>query len=198
MPNATPNHSYTHEQMEGMRQQILGGVAALIEDSGLLFKNARYARAFTLAVIAIEETAKAVNLLDAAAVLDSGENPNWEQLHADSIAHRQKLMGNLLNFKRVKTEGAIPSKGSKEWQQAIEMVKTLDRRKQDGLYATFEADRVVLPGSRFTQGDAAMAIQLAMTSYNTADLQGRLYDGRRHGTPANLIDTKLRYDFSPR
>ena len=65
------------------------------------FSRARLARAFSLSVIAIEEASKIPYLLECAEKISGGQAVDWPGVHKFLNSHQQKLMANLMNFKRV-------------------------------------------------------------------------------------------------
>src|SRR5262245_18076649 len=86
-----------------LRAKLLKNGESLIADADLLFKSRRYPRAFALSVIAIEEVSKIPYLLECAEKILLGRPPHWPDVHRFLNSHQEKLMANLMNFKRVQS-----------------------------------------------------------------------------------------------
>jgi hypothetical protein len=93
------------------RVKVLESSCGLISDAELLFKAKRYARAFSLSVIAIEEASKIPYLLECSEGIVAGNQPNWSDVHRFLHSHHEKLMANLMNFKGLQVAEQSPSKG---------------------------------------------------------------------------------------
>jgi AbiV family abortive infection protein len=184
-------HGLSLADITAFRATLLANSAALIADAELLFKAGRYARAFSLSVIAIEEASKIPYLLECAEGLVAGNPPSWEDVHRFLNSHQQKLMANLLNFKGLQSTSKVPAKGTVAWEDAVARVKQMDGFKQDGFYASFRDTGPGAPDELFDESRTAMVLKLAQVSFNTSDLMGRGFDAKQAGH--SQVDLRTRY-----
>jgi AbiV family abortive infection protein len=191
MAKPKSSHALSLDDTTAFRATVLANSAGLIADAELLFKAGRYARAFALSVIAIEEASKIPYLLECAESLAAGKLPNWQDLHTFLHSHQQKLMASLLTFKGLQTSSRVPAKGTVAWQDAIARVKQMDGFKQDGFYASFADTGPTAPDELFDEPRTAMVLKLAQVSFNTSDLMGRGFDARQAGQ--SQVDLRTRY-----
>lgn len=174
-----------------LREKLLENSAALISDAELLLMNQRYARAFALSVIAIEEASKIPLLLECAEKIVAGQQPDWSEVHASLLSHHEKLMANLLNFKKLQSPSRVPAVGSADWQDAVARVKEMNGFKQDGLYVSLGDAGAGAPTGKFDDVRTRMVLRLAQVSFNTSDLMARGFDAKRAGR--TRIDLRTRY-----
>lgn len=174
-----------------LRAKLLENSASLIGDAELLFASQRYARAFALSVIAMEEASKIPYLLECAEKIIGGEAPDWPGVHKFLNSHQQKLMANLMNFKRVQSPNKVPAKGTADWEDAVARVREMDGFKQDGFYVSIEETGSRAPDEKFDDARTAMVLRLAKVSFNTSDLMGRGFDAKQAGE--TQIDLRTRY-----
>jgi AbiV family abortive infection protein len=174
-----------------LRAQLLENTASLIGDAEVLFVKQRYARAFSLCVIAIEEASKIPYLLECAEKIVGGQPPDWSEVHKFLNSHQQKLMANLMNFKRVQSPSRVPAKGTADWEDAVARVREMDGFKQDGFYVFIGDTGSSAPDGKFDEARTAMVLRLAKVSFNTSDLMGRGFDAKQAGE--TQIDLRARY-----
>ncbi len=174
-----------------VRAKLLENSASLIGDADLLFRNERYARAFTLSVIAIEEASKIQYLLECSEKALAGESPDWSEVHRFLTSHHEKLMASLINFKRLQSPSKVPLKGSAPWDDAVARVREMNGLKQDGLYVSAADAAPLAPDERFDRTRTAMVLELAQVSFNAADLMGRGFDAKQAGD--TQIDLRTRF-----
>lgn len=174
-----------------LREKLLDNCASLIGDAELLAASQRYARAFVLSVIAIEEASKIPYLLECAEKISAGATLDWPEVHNCLNSHQQKLMANLMNFKRVQSPSKVPVKGTADWEDAVARVREMDRFKQDGFYVSIEDAGSSGPDEKFDETRSAMVIQLAKVSFNASDLMGRGFDAKQAGEAE--LDVRTRY-----
>jgi AbiV family abortive infection protein len=174
-----------------LRAKLLENSASLIGDAELLFASQRYARAFALSVIAIEEASKIPYLLECAEKISGGQVPDWPEVHKFLNSHQQKLMANLMNFKRIQSKSRVPVKGTGDWEDAVSRVREMDRFKQHGFYVCIEDRGSSGPDEKFDEARTAMVLKLAKVSFNTSDLMGRRFDANQAGE--TQIDPRIRY-----
>ena len=160
-------------------------------DAELLFASQRYARAFSLSVIAIEEASKIPYLLECAEKISGGQAVDWPGVHKFLNSHQQKLMANLMNFKRVQSPNKVPAKGTADWEDAVARVREMDGFKQDGFYVSIGDTGSSAPDEKFDDARTAMVLRLAKVSFNTSDLMGRGFDAKQAGE--TQIDLRTRY-----
>jgi AbiV family abortive infection protein len=174
-----------------LRGKLLDNSASLIADAELLLRNGRYARAFALSVIAIEEASKIPYLLECAEKIVAGQPPDWPDVHEFLRSHQQKLMANLMNFKRLQSLSKVPAKGTAGWEDAVARIREMDGFKQDGFYVSCGAIGSAVPDEKFDDVRAGMVLKLAQVSFNTSDLMGRGFDAKQAGE--TQFDQRTRY-----
>lgn len=191
MPKPKNARSLSLADIAALRAKLIENSASLIGDAELLFRNQRYARAFALSVIAIEEASKIPYLLESAEKILAGQPPHWPEVHRFLNSHQEKLMANLLNFKRVQSPSKVPAKGTADWEDALARVREMDGFKQDGFYVSVGDTGPGAPDEKFDNARTAMVLKLAQVSFNTSDLMGRGFDAKQAGE--NQIDLRTRY-----
>ena len=174
-----------------LRTQLLENSGSLIAGAEVLFVSKRYARAFALSVIAMEEASKIPYLLECAEKIIGGQAPDWTEVHKFLNSHQQKLMANLMNFKRVQSPSKVPAKGTADWEDAVARVREMDGFKQDGFYVSIADTGSSAPDAKFDEARTAMVLRLAKVSVNTSDLMGRGFDAKQAGE--TQIDLRTRY-----
>jgi AbiV family abortive infection protein len=166
--------------------------ASLIDDAEVLFVNQRYARAFSLCVIAIEEASKIPYLLECAEKIIGGQPLDWPEVHKFLNSHQQKLMANLMAFKRVQSPSRVPAKGTADWEDAVARVREMDGFKQDGFYVSLGDTGSSAPHGKFDETRTAMVLGLAKVAFNTSDLMGRGFDARQAGATRSTFAPAIR------
>ena len=191
MKLGTTKKALSLTDIDALRDKLLENCSALISDAELLLANHRYARAFALSVIAIEEASKIQTLLECAEDILAGHDVDWTEIHASLHSHREKLMANLLGFKRMQSPSKVPVKGTGDWEDAVARVKEMNGFKQDGLYVSFGAAGIGVPAEKFDEERTRMVVRLAQVSFNASDLIARGFDAKRNGR--DQIDLRTRY-----
>lgn len=126
-------------------------------------------------------------LLECAEKIIGGHAPDWPDVHKFLNSHQQKLMANLMNFKRVQSPSKVPAKGTAAWEDAVARVRQMDRFKQDGFYVCVEDTGSSARSEKFDQARTGIVLELAKVSFNTSDLMGRGFDAKQAGeTQMNL------------
>ena len=185
MTKSKNRRSLSLSEIATLRAQLLKNTASLIGDAEVLFVKQRYARAFSLCVIAIEEASKIPYLLECAEKVVAGQPPDWAEVHKFLNSHQQKLMANLMNFKRVQSPSRILAKGTAEWEDAVARVREMDGFKQDGFYVSVGDTGSSAPDDKFDEVRTGMVLRLAKVSFNTSDLMGRGFDAKARGRNAD-------------
>lgn len=175
---STSKKALSLADIDGLCNRLLENCSALISDAELLLANHRHPRAFALSVIAVEEASKIQLLLQCAEGILAGDEPDWAEIHASLHSHREKLMANLLGFKRIQSRSKVPLKGSAEWDDAVARVKEMNGFKQDGLYVSFGDAGIGTPAEKFDEERTRMVVRLAQVSFNTSDLMTRGFEAK--------------------
>lgn len=192
--NVTPRKSpkvavkpLTVRQLSAYRRALIANAASLVDDAQCLADAHRHSRAFALAVLAVEELAKAHRTVALHVDLKSGVTPDWSILDSrNQRNHSAKLRLALDLFQAVRT----PTSGESRKQlkelllsqpELEEAAKDLHSAKLTALYVDWDAaDSTVVSPRIVSAALAAKLIKFARRHLRDAEsLSGALGKVRR-------------------
>lgn len=144
----------TQEQLSSARRAALISAKELVADAELLLQHERYARAFSVAILACEESCKIPILAHTQWLVAGGAPVDWKRFHRRLRSHTSKLMAAV----------AIDEAVSQTLRDTadLDIVKTaslLDIGKQKGFYMSLEKGAWKLPSQTITPSAAQEAVK---------------------------------------
>ncbi|MDP1571939.1 MAG: AbiV family abortive infection protein [Vicinamibacterales bacterium] len=157
-------HPLTLPQLYDVHDAILGNARSLIADAELLESKGRFARAFSLAVLACEELAKSMFVNQACVAVALGRDVDWTTLGLWLRQHGRKLaVMRLLDVLSSPDDARSTLFLEKvESETLIAHPSEINIAKQDGFYVDISDDgTAIVPAEVVADGDARAAIELA-------------------------------------
>jgi AbiV family abortive infection protein len=157
-------HPLTLPQLYAVHDAILGNARGLIADAELLESKRRFARAFSLAVLACEELAKSMFVNQACEAVALGRDFDWPSLELWIRQHGRKLAAMRLLDVLSSSDDARSTLflEKAESETLIRDPAEINIAKQDGFYVDIADDGTpIVPAEIIAEDDARAAIELA-------------------------------------
>jgi AbiV family abortive infection protein len=177
----------TIEQIKNLSDYCLQNASALVEEAELLFHNKKYARAFFLSVLALEETSKR-DILWQAIFLKEDEK-QWKKFWKKFRSHDIKLARMLQDYittrssKEKNTPREILYEYLSEVRRAEGEAKEICSFKESAMYVDVIDGLPIMPSQVIDRGFALVMLKLA---------QKHLGHHREFKPTAKEVETNLR------
>ncbi|MFP9128525.1 AbiV family abortive infection protein [Niallia sp. BSM11] len=152
------------EQIDQGRKIILKTVEELLEDAILLFKNERFARAYTISHLAFEEIAKILMLAQAAEKINQEPDYNWDRVLEELRNHRPKLLQSI-NF-NPEHERAFEKLTGFKFNQVNRITTSMNRMKNESLYTSIKNGVFNSPSQVISKEKANIMYEIAKLTYD--------------------------------
>lgn len=151
------------------REHVLTNAEDLVADAQLLLKNKRYARAFSLSVLAIEELAKTMALWMTEGSVRAGQPVDWKKLWSDLKRHNPKLeVAWGIREMLIQLPRLIESAEAYE-RAVLRKAKAITRgaaesntEKQNGFYVSLSSRTILTPRTAISPKDAENRVAMAL------------------------------------
>ena len=142
------------------KKKVFENARELIEEAELLFNNCRFARAYALSHLAIEELEKILEIISVEFELQKGEEVNWGAFFNAFKDHKQKLRGVLL-LKRLLACPRGKILGKDEIEEMETTVGKANRTKNSSLYTSIRNSRFQNPSDIISESNAKATLEYA-------------------------------------
>ena len=141
-----PTHHLEIDQLASGIQLCIENASSLIEDAELLYNHKRYPRAFSLAVLSIEELGK-IPMLVRAACFEEDDSDKWTDFWKKFTDHEYKYVRSF--GPRILGLSSVPN------EELLKIIRDHQKKKLRGFYVDFEAKlgKFQLPRAQFTESD---------------------------------------------
>ena len=153
------------ERIRKLSDYCLKNASELVHDARVLLGRKRYARAFFLSMVALEETAKRDILWKA--ILIGDDKKQWNEFWKEFLSHKTKLSRVLQNHISINpnTDKYTPVEIIDKYLQEIEKTKTdanlFDLAKQLSLYVDIVEEEPNLPSRQLKKRHASEVLAFA-------------------------------------
>lgn len=171
----------TMKDIDTGRKKVLDNARDLVQDAQILLAKRRYARAFFLAQIAVEELGKYIMLISCAMQVAYG-NVDWQDFWKRFRHHKEKIT-NLVHSEYFFFSDEPPVEYI---NKILELAKTQEEVKLLALYADYDGKTFSKPIEEIDKTTAEQAVALAKRRVNWI----KEYDKKIIGTDALYRLTK--------
>ena len=189
-----PVKTISVEQLPELFHGCFVNASNLHTEASLLFKEGKFARAYYLAAVGLEELAKPPFMLNAQ-YFSERDYFAWKALWADFYSHSSK-QGIIRNYGQTIMRTLAKSK-SDSFARELPKQKKFDKRKLRSLYTDFTKGRVTTPHAEFaTDAEAREILQsLKERLEGFADIYSSLKDAQRF--VQRCVATEVTVDGKP-
>lgn len=146
--------------------KVLDNAQELVEEATLLLNNKSFARAYSLAHLACEETEKIVMMSFAVSCSLLGKEFDWKRFYRRIRDHKEKIGGSLINegyfTKNTSIDIGYYSKFLDNYKESSkENITKLNNLKNDSIYAGFKNNKFYKPSEVITEEMAVEQVEKA-------------------------------------
>lgn len=174
--------------------KILENAEQLVEEASLLLDNNRFARAYTLAHLACEETAKIPMVTNAVCSSILNDDMDWKKFYNRMRSHNEKITGFMVTntFFNIDIDEGIRDIIENYENVDFSNVKNLNNLKNNSIYAGFINNKFYKPSEIITEDIATKQVK---TAFNLLKFHKENLDQIQNNLKAIKEDSKFREFF---